>query len=159
MADVHAETVAWMDKTNVKDIFEVRLGITAIYVSCCCTHLVILAFECSELQVITSQLLYHKPDDPKKFIIETLTTLQNQGAKPLLDEVDVNTMFDMFDVTQQGVLTKKQAYRAVRTVLGADHVVVQAHSADQTNDETLTKKDFLSYVSAAMADAAPKLGG
>jgi hypothetical protein len=116
-----------------------------------------VAIEHSKLQVITSQLLYHKPDDPKKFIIETLKTLQQQGAKPLLDEVDINTMFDMFDITQQGVLTKKQAYRAVKTVLGANHAVVKVHSVDEADDKTLTKKDFLEYVSSAMADAAPKL--
>ena len=112
------------------------------------------------MQVITSQLLYHKPDDPKKFIIDTLTTLQQQGAKPLLDDVDIDTMFNMFDVTQQGVLSKKQAYRAVKTVLGANHAVVQAHVADEADERTMMMKaDFMAYVSSAMKDASPKLAG
>ena len=86
--------------------------------------------------------------------------MQQQGAKPLLDDVDIDTMFNMFDVTQQGVLTKKQAYRAVKTVLGAKHAVVQAHVADEQDDKTMMQKtDFMEYVSSAMKTAAPKLAG
>jgi hypothetical protein len=112
----------------------------------------------SSMQVITAQLLFHKPDDPKQFLIDTLTTMQNQGAKPLLENVDIETMFNMFDVTQQGVLTKKQAFRAVRTVLGPKHPVVQAHASDVEDDGTMLNKDgFLAYVSTALKDAVPQL--
>jgi hypothetical protein len=110
------------------------------------------------MQVITAQLLFHKPDDPKQFLIDTLTTMQNQGAKPLLENVDIETMFNMFDVTQQGVLTKKQAFRAVTTVLGPKHPVVQAHASDVEDDGTMLNKDgFLAYVSTALKDAVPQL--
>lgn len=77
-----------------------------------------------------------------------------------MDDVDIDTMFSMFDVTQQGVLTKNQAWRAVKTVLGANHPVVQAHIADEADERTvMMKPDFLAYVSSAMKDAAPKLAG
>ena len=140
------------------------------------------------LQVLTSQLLFHKPNDPKQFIIDTLTTiqvspsgfpvscraalthvltcaplqtdgtLQNQGAKPLLDDVDIDTMFSMFDVTQQGVLTKKQAFKAVETVLGPKHVVVTALSSDAGDEGTmLNKEGFKAYVSSALKEATPQL--
>lgn len=111
------------------------------------------------MQIITANVLFHKPEDPKAFIIDLLTTMQTQGAKPLLEENDVQTMFGMFDVTQQGVLTKQQAFNAVRASLGARHPIV-AHLAphDAGDTQTLLNKDgFTIYVQSALTKASPKI--
>lgn len=110
------------------------------------------------MQIITASVLFHKPDDPKAFIIDMLTTMKTQGAKPLLNESDIQAMFGMFDVTQQGVLTKRQAFNAVRAALGAHHpIVTQLAEQDAGDTETLLNKDgFTVYVQSALTQASPK---
>lgn len=105
---------------------------------------------------MTAQLLFHRPDDPKAFLVDFLAKVQAQGAKPMLDEADVDTMFSMFDVTHQGRLTKQQAHRAVRTVLGSEHPVVQAAARDGENrEELLDKEQFVAYVMGALQQGCP----
>jgi hypothetical protein len=110
------------------------------------------------LQMVTAQVLYHKPSDPKQFIIDLLLDLQSHGAKPLLDKSDVNAIFGMFDVTHRGLLTKQQAFRAVKTVLGPQHKVVQALGDDANDDQTMMAREhFVEYVSGALVEAMPKI--
>lgn len=92
-------------------------------------------------------------------MIDLLTTMRIQGAKPLLTEADVQTMFGMFDVTQQGVLTKKQAFNAVRAALGPQHPIVTHLSEHDAGDtQTLLNKDgFTAYVQNALTKASPKV--
>ena len=107
-------------------------------------------------QVLTAQLLFHKPEDPKAFLIELLTKMQTQGAKPMLDEADVDTMFTMFDVTQKGRLTQQQVHQAVRTMLGAEHPIVQQAAQDGSRkQEMLDKEQFVAYVMGALQRGCP----
>ena len=108
------------------------------------------------VQVMTAQLLFHKPEDPKAFLVDFLTKVQEHGAKPMLDEADVDTMFAMFDVTHKGRLTKQQAHRAVRTVLGPEHPVVKAAAGDgDDQEEMLDKEQFVAHVMAALQQGCP----
>eukprot|EP00892_Ulva_mutabilis_P009251 jgi/Ulvmu1/6699/UM030_0030.1 len=129
--DLQAETLKWMSDNSVKEIFE----------------------------IITANLMFHKPEDPKAFVIDLLTTMKTQGAKPLLNEGDIQTMFGMFDVTQQGMLTKQQAFNAVRAALGARHpIVTHLGEHDSGDSKTLLNKDgFTAYVQSALKNASPKL--
>jgi DNA-binding phage protein len=107
------------------------------------------------VQMLTAQLLFHKPKDPRAFLLDLLTKIKAQGAKHLLTKQDVETMFGMFDITNQGTLSKQQAYQAVKTVLGPDHRVVRANAADCADAKaTLTKAQFVEYVTGALWSAA-----
>ena len=107
------------------------------------------------LQVLTAQLLFHKPDDPQAFSVDLLSTMRDQGAKHLLDKGDVETMFGMFDITHQGSLSKQQAHRALKTVLGAEHQLVTASAEDGADTQTkLTKAQFVTYVTKGLQSAA-----
>jgi hypothetical protein len=107
------------------------------------------------LQVLTAQLLFHKPENPLDFCVDLLATMREQGSKHLLDKSDVETMFGMFDITHQGLLNKQQAHRALSTVLGADHQLVQASARDAADTQTkLTKHHFVRYVTEALRNAA-----
>lgn len=110
------------------------------------------------MQVLTAQLLFEKPEDPREFLVEMLETMKAQGAKPLLTDSDLETMFGMFDVTRRGVLTRQQAYRALKTILGAQHHIVQERAADSEDSTSLlTKEQFVSSLSSALKNAMPKL--
>lgn len=152
-ADLQAETLEWMRENSIKEIFEV---LTQPYVN---MPIFVNLFAITMfLQIITANVLFHKPDDPKTFIIDLLTTMKTQGAKPLLNQSDVQTMFGMFDVTQQGILTKQQAFNAVRAALGAKHPIVSQLAGDDAGDtQTLLNKDgFTVYVQGALTRASPK---
>jgi hypothetical protein len=89
-------------------------------------------------------------------LIDLLTKIRSQGAKPLLDQTDIETMFSMFDITQKGVLTKQQAYRAIKTVLGPEHDVVKSSIIDCADATTLlTKGQFVAYVTGALSQSMP----
>jgi hypothetical protein len=100
---------------------------------------------------MTAQLIFQKPKDPKEFLLDFLRTVQKQGTKPLLDETDVSTMFSMFDITHRGVLSKQQAHRAVKTILGPTHWVVKETLADkEKSTEMLSKDQFVQYIMGAL---------
>ena len=110
------------------------------------------------MQVMTSQLMLDKPANPKKYLIDLLATIQSQGVKPLLETGDIETMFSMFDIMQKGVLTKQQAFRAIKTVLGPQHALVRASAADSEDVVSLLTKDqFVTYVSDALQKSASQV--
>jgi hypothetical protein len=105
--------------------------------------------------MLTAQLLYHKPEDPKAFLLEILQVIKETGSKHLLTRGDVETMYHIFDVTKQGALSKQQAYRAAKTVLGPDHTFVKSRAADVADTNSmLTKGQFVDYVMDAMQSTA-----
>jgi hypothetical protein len=107
---------------------------------------------------MTAQLIFQKPDDPKGFLLEFLSTVQRQGTKTLLDEADVATMFGMFDITQRGFLSKQHAHRAVKTILGPTHWVVKETTADsEKGTEMLSKDQFVEYIMGALRKKSPAL--
>lgn len=110
------------------------------------------------MQVLTAQLLYQKPSDPRSFCIDFLTKMQQQGSKHLLNKQDVETMFDMFDITRQGLLSKQQAFRAIKTVLGPGHAVVKAHAEDCGSTEMMSKQQFVKYVMEALDGGTARAG-
>ena len=95
------------------------------------------------LEALTAQLLFHKPDDPRILCINFLANMKKQGAKHLLTKADAETMFQMFDITNQGSLTKQQAFRAIKTVLGPEHAVVKARAEDCAATDRLNKQHFV----------------
>ena len=57
--------------------------------------------------------MYHKPDDPRAFLIAQLKKLQETQktetlGSSIFSEVDVRTMFGMFDPTGKGKITRDQ---------------------------------------------------
>ena len=63
---------------------------------------------CARVEVLTAQLLFHKPDNPKRFVVKYLEEVKVTGTRPLLTEEDLKTMFGMFDITKRGVMTEEQ---------------------------------------------------
>eukprot|EP00955_Chlamydomonas_euryale_P098987 365187-Chlamydomonas_euryale.AAC.26 len=101
------------------------------------------------LQLMTAELLFHKPDDPRAFIIDYLTKVKTGGTRPLLDEKDLETVFGMFDVVQRGVINVEQADAALRNVLGP------SSSLGLEAGATLTKEQFVDSMSKAMQANVP----
>eukprot|EP00798_Chlamydomonas_sp_ICE-L_P030429 gene30429-35437_t len=70
------------------------------------------------LEALTSSLLFHRPDDSKAHICKYLENVKSVGTPALLTEVDFETMFSMFDITNRGSVTSEQANNALRSILG-----------------------------------------
>ncbi len=68
---------------------------------------------------MTAQLLFHKPENPKQFLIRALEAAKTQqGTASLLTESDFRTMYHMFDLTKRGAITREQAQAALKSVMG-----------------------------------------
>ena len=74
-------------------------------------------------QELGTLLMYHKPDDPRAFLVEQLKKLQETQktetlGSSIFSEADVRTMFGMFDPTGKGKIARDQCKQ------GAFHVML-----------------------------------
>lgn len=74
------------------------------------------------------------------------------GTPTLINEVDLEAMFGMFDLTKRGVLTAEQAGRALKVVLGPG---ADLGEVGVKPGASLTKDEFVSSMSAALRRARP----
>lgn len=70
---------------------------------------------------LTAQLVYHKPEKPKEFIVEFLEKLRKAKVASLqpptlLDEQNFQSIFGMLDPTGKGSITHKQYIEALETL-------------------------------------------
>jgi hypothetical protein len=72
------------------------------------------------IQGCIAQLLYHKPTDPRAFLVQQLELLKVSRQPSLLNRRDLSAMFCMFDITGRGYVTAEQADNALGTILGAE---------------------------------------
>ncbi|XP_041347496.1 EF-hand calcium-binding domain-containing protein 10-like [Gigantopelta aegis] len=71
---------------------------------------------------LTTQLIYNRPDDPKKFTIEVLERLMNARTAHreypcVFDDSNITSLFGMLDPTQTGYVSYQQ-YAEAMTTLG-----------------------------------------
>eukprot|EP01013_Petalomonas_cantuscygni_P040295 TRINITY_DN7216_c0_g1_i1.p2 TRINITY_DN7216_c0_g1~~TRINITY_DN7216_c0_g1_i1.p2 ORF type:complete len:131 (+),score=24.93 TRINITY_DN7216_c0_g1_i1:168-560(+) len=95
-------------------------------------------------QHILSLIVHHRPDDPRQFIIEEIDRIKAGKPTPLIDESDLDTMFDMLDITRQ------------RTVSGAAVIqVLQSIAASVPSDldpeAQIDREAFVRIVSGRFA--------
>lgn len=102
------------------------------------------------LEAITSQLLFHKPENPKEFICQYLEQVKVTGTPALINDQDLDTMFGMFDLTKRGSLTADQANRALKVILGPSADLAEV--GVQPN-AMLDKPQFVASMSAALRRA------
>eukprot|EP01062_Namystynia_karyoxenos_P011621 TRINITY_DN14176_c0_g1_i1.p1 TRINITY_DN14176_c0_g1~~TRINITY_DN14176_c0_g1_i1.p1 ORF type:complete len:187 (+),score=62.12 TRINITY_DN14176_c0_g1_i1:83-562(+) len=60
------------------------------------------------LQHLVSLLVYLRPEDPRSFLSEELRKLARAEMTDLVVDSDLDTMFDMVDITRQGFVTGTQ---------------------------------------------------
>ncbi|XP_071083313.1 EF-hand calcium-binding domain-containing protein 10-like [Haliotis cracherodii] len=83
---------------------------------------------------LTSQLIYSRPDDPKKFLISTLEKLHKCRSTKLdipslFDDSNIHSVFGMLDPTNRGYITLQQ-YNEALTTLGVKKYDDQPAGAD-----------------------------
>merc|ERR1711988_630720 len=91
------------------------------------------------LQRLSAAALFHRPEDPRAFLLKQLEALKS-GQDMLFTEEDLQTMFGMFDIVRKGTITAEQ-YKQAMATLGVDSPVDPA-GATVTFDEfsTLAKE-------------------
>ncbi|CBZ25989.1 conserved hypothetical protein [Leishmania mexicana MHOM/GT/2001/U1103] len=70
-------------------------------------------------------VLYHRPDDPRAFLAEEVRKIREEKVSSLFTERDLETMFEMIDVTAQRWITVAQLRNTCRnlaTTSSADNV-------------------------------------
>merc|ERR1712054_575916 len=70
------------------------------------------------LQRLSAAVLFHRPEDPRSFLLQQLEALKS-GEDMLFTEEDLKTMFGMFDIVRKGSITADQ-YKQAMTTLGVD---------------------------------------
>ena len=79
---------------------------------------------------MTAALLLHKPAEPCKFLADYLTSIQKQGAQPVLTREELRVMFGMFDVTEKGAVSVAQANQVIAQNSQSTCCSVQQHCMD-----------------------------
>lgn len=103
-------------------------------------------------QILTAALLFHKPVDPKDFLINMLAQMKATGLEPLLSRTDVSTMFRMFDVTNRGSVSAGQAQNALRTIIGKD---VKLEGEQKNSTSQLTPEKFVDAMYGTLEKVNP----
>jgi len=125
--DPRAQLAAYLKDHNIEEIIQVGGWLSWVAIGCA-NHNPLCADDSTApkkppvlaliLQGLLAELLFHKPAEPRKFIIEQLERIKAAGARPIFDAHDLASMFDMFDVTKTGTITAAQATAALATALG-----------------------------------------
>ncbi|NWR73690.1 EFC10 protein, partial [Centropus unirufus] len=73
------------------------------------------------LQRLSALLLYHRPDNPREFLIQALESVKAgrraQGEFPdLMDEGNLGAMFGLLDVVGRGHISATQFREALKTL-------------------------------------------
>ncbi|XP_015669132.1 EF-hand calcium-binding domain-containing protein 10 [Protobothrops mucrosquamatus] len=100
------------------------------------------------LYSLTSLLLYHRPERPREFLIKTLEKVKIAKASSadypnLMDESNLDAMFDMIDVGGEGYINVVQYKGALESLGLSSQDVIYNESAMITSNvfkENLTKK-------------------
>ncbi|KAG1673941.1 hypothetical protein FOA52_015696 [Chlamydomonas sp. UWO 241] len=104
------------------------------------------------LETMTATLMFHKPADPRAFIIDYLTKAKTGGTSPLVNDTDLDTMFGMFDIVGRGVISSEQGDNALRSVLGPGSSLEAVGVAPGS---VLTKDKFVDAMSRAIKANMP----
>ncbi|CAM9621023.1 unnamed protein product [Ectocarpus fasciculatus] len=96
-------------------------------------------------QELGTRVMYHRPKDPNKFLLEVLGTLQSaqgQGTPTtFFTDEDIDAMFSLFDPTGRGHISHEQYENALKT-LGIDDPSVGA-----PKHKRISKDEFRSCIS------------
>ncbi|XP_011440511.2 EF-hand calcium-binding domain-containing protein 10 [Magallana gigas] len=104
---------------------------------------------------MTSQLIYNRPENPKKYMIDLLEKLQRSRATKhdypcLFDDTNIQSVYNMLDPTNRGFITLQQ-YKEAMDTLGISPVneKVEGASEDKINFDT-----FLSQARSGLSKAS-----
>merc|ERR1711988_824159 len=70
------------------------------------------------LQRLSAAVLFHRPEDPRAFLLKQLEALKS-GQDMLFTDEDLQTMFGMFDIVRKGTISVEQ-YKQAMATLGVD---------------------------------------
>jgi Ca2+-binding EF-hand superfamily protein len=101
------------------------------------------------LEYLLNLLLVEKPDNPTDFLIKKLTELKSKSTSEILNRQDVETMYDLIDVTGKGSITTDQLIKCLEN-LGVDKKQVESVKNSTNGAQTIDKKKFFSIVSNAL---------
>lgn len=107
------------------------------------------------LDNLTAQVVFHRPDNPKEFMIDQLTQLKNAKSTKkdypcLFDIGNIEAMYHLMDPEGRGFITSAQFAEAMRT-LGITSFTLKAKT-DRITLEMFSReaKDGLLKVSATV---------
>ncbi|XP_062610736.1 EF-hand calcium-binding domain-containing protein 10-like [Saccostrea cucullata] len=104
---------------------------------------------------MTSQLIYNRPENPKKYMIELLEKLQRSRATKhdypcLFDDTNIQSVYNMLDPTNRGFITMQQ-YREAMSTLGISPVEENIEGA---NEDKINFDVFLSQARTGLSKAS-----
>lgn len=104
---------------------------------------------------ITAQLVFHRPDNPKTFMIDYIEKLKEARMTQLdfpclFDESNIESVFGMLDPTKKGFITLEQ-YRQAIVTLGCMNADPNPAGADI---DRVTQETFTREVKAALKKAS-----
>uniref|UniRef100_A0A7S0YGA8 EF-hand domain-containing protein n=1 Tax=Polytomella parva TaxID=51329 RepID=A0A7S0YGA8_9CHLO len=104
------------------------------------------------LEAMSAQLLYHKPEDHRKYLIDYLEGVKIHGTPSLLLPDDFAAMFEMFDITKRGLISLEQANKALKIILGKD---ADLRNVNPDIQSMLTKDAFVRNMNISVNEATP----
>lgn len=93
------------------------------------------------MNLLSSKIAFSRPKNPNDFILQELKKIQEikaqNGKYTIYDEIDINSLFLSFDITNSGFVTKEQYQQAIIS-LGIQQ------SLDTPIMQRIDKKTFIS---------------
>ncbi|XP_033647369.1 EF-hand calcium-binding domain-containing protein 10-like [Asterias rubens] len=104
---------------------------------------------------ITAQLVFHRPDNPKTFMIDYVEKLKESRTTQLdfpclFDESNIESVFGMLDPTKKGFITSEQ-YKESTQTLGCDNVDPSPAGSDM---DMITQDTFRREVKTGLKKAS-----
>ncbi|CCW60015.1 unnamed protein product [Phytomonas sp. EM1] len=86
-------------------------------------------------------LLYHLPEDPRGFLCKEITKIRDEKTRSsFFNEKDLETMFELIDVTRQKFITEQQLWNTCRNLSmneNEDADSEQSSSTQQTLEQAI----------------------
>lgn len=67
-------------------------------------------------QHIVSLLVLMRPEDPRSFLVEELTKMEGGQPTTLIDDADIDTMFDMLNISQEEFVDGKRVLQVLSSL-------------------------------------------
>eukprot|EP00759_Apiculatamorpha_spiralis_P006948 PhF_6_TR1413/c1_g1_i6/m.2468 len=106
------------------------------------------------LSHLLSLVIYHQPTDVRGFIIEELNRINAKKQSHLFDDDDIETMFDMVDITRRGTISSEQLRNACNN-LGAAPGTVNLGGGNVSQNGQVTKEQFKQVVTGVLRTQNP----
>jgi Ca2+-binding EF-hand superfamily protein len=103
------------------------------------------------MEYLLNSILVERPDNPNSFLVSKLNELKTKSTSEILNRQDIETMYDLIDVTGKGSISLDQLIKCLEN-LRVDRKEVEnvKNSLQSDSVDKIDRKKFFLVVSTAL---------